>query len=150
MNSIDGFFYLFLWNIFILKSLWLWVRINMAPNSTPRWVNGKSWCIWMTFCCYCFLFICSSVCKALKNINRFLWFWSSSTKIFNRLLNRMGVGERLVNNSLKQNTKIMAPVFNRYCLSASKTLKLESCISVWIWAVCSSEKCNKKNQLPQV
>lgn len=36
----------------------------------------------------------------------------------------MGGRKRFVNSSLKQNTKIMAPVFNRFCLSASKTLKL--------------------------
>lgn len=59
----------------------------------------------------------------LKNINRFLWFWSSSAKILNRLLNRMGGRKRFLNSSLKKNTKITAPVFNRFCLSTSKTLK---------------------------
>lgn len=86
----------------------------------------------------------------LKNINRFLWFWSSSTKMLNRLLNRMGGRERFFNSSLKQNTKIMAPVFNRFCLSASKTKIRGFCISVWIWAVRSSQKCDKKNQPTQV
>lgn len=87
----------------------------------------------------------------LKNINRLLWFWSSSTKILNRWLNRMGGRERFVNSSLKQNTKIMAPVFNRFCLSASKTLKLgglayqyEFGLSVHLRNVM------RKNQPPQV
>lgn len=60
----------------------------------------------------------------LKNINRFFWFRSSSAKILNRLLNRMGCRKRFLNTSLKQNTKIMGPLFNRFCLSTSKTLKL--------------------------
>lgn len=43
----------------------------MAPNSTPTCVSCKSWCIWMSFCCYCFLFICSSVCLWRTSIDFF-------------------------------------------------------------------------------
>ena len=143
-------FNLFLWNIFILKSLWLWVRVNMAPNFTPRWVNCKPQHIWKRFCCYCCSFH-MQLSVPLKNINRFLWFWTSSAKILNRWLNRMGYRERFVSSSLKQNTKIIPVDLNRFPLSASKTLNFGgSCIQVWIWAICLSQEYNKKNQPPQV
>lgn len=149
-RSIFMAFNLFFWNILILKSLWLWGRVNMASNFTPRWVNCKPWYIWKRFCCYCCSFHLQ-LRGSLKNINRFLWFWTSSAKLLNRWLNRMGCSEKFVSSSLKQSTKIIPVDFNRFPLSSSKTLSFgRSWIQAWIWATSLSQEYNKKNQPPQV
>lgn len=148
--SIFMAFNLFLWNILILKSLWLWGRVNMASNFTPRWVNRKPWHIWKRFCCYCCYFHLK-LRVPLKNINRFLWLWTSSAIFLNRWLNRMGCSEKFVSNNLKQNTKIIPVDFNGFPLCSSKTLNFVwSWIQAWIQAMSLSQEYNKKNQPPQV
>ena len=58
----------------------------------------------------------------LKNINRFLWFWTSSAKILHSWRSKMGCRESFVSNSCKQNTKIIPVDFKRFPPPVSKTL----------------------------